>query len=51
MDENGRSVLRTNPSADEKLGRDLQRFDQAYGDFYEQITELEGAVHAGLGAE
>jgi hypothetical protein len=51
VDENGRSVLKTNPSADEKLGRDLQRFDQAYRDFYERITELEDAVHAELGAE
>lgn len=50
VDGRGRSVLRTNPVADQKLGRRLGRFDQAYQRFYEQINVLENAVHDELGA-
>jgi hypothetical protein len=50
VDASGRSVLRTNPVADETLGKKLRRFDQAYRAFYEQINVLEDAVHDELGA-
>jgi hypothetical protein len=50
VDRSGRSVLRTNPLADKRLGRKLGRFDRAYRVFYEQINELEDAVHGELGA-
>jgi hypothetical protein len=50
VDTRGRSVLRTNPLADRRLGRKLRRFDRAYRTFYDQINELENAVHAELGA-
>ena len=50
LDENGRTVLRTNPGADGALGRDLRRFDSTYRAFFDQITQLQNAVHAELGS-
>jgi len=49
LDAKGRPVLRTNPDADRALGRDLQQFDSTYRAFYDQVTQLQKAVHAELG--
>ena len=49
VDDSGQSVLRTSPIADKRLGRRLERFDRTYQDFFDQIDELEDAVHDELG--